>query len=94
MQISAFVAFFLGSTAVLAAPARVIANADGDAAAPTTTALQDMLARAFGLDPAIIAELTRRFPNDPTAEDCAGERLSFGERRQCIDAGFLDDPSF
>ncbi|EOD46986.1 hypothetical protein UCRNP2_6295 [Neofusicoccum parvum UCRNP2] len=28
------------------------------------------------------------------AEDCQANDLSFGQQRQCIDAGFLDDPSF
>ncbi|KAI1391277.1 uncharacterized protein F4822DRAFT_396198 [Hypoxylon trugodes] len=88
MQITSFYCFLL-SAAVLGAPVKT--NNESDAA--STGAASNALTSGFGLDASTIDELTKTFPNEPNAEDCAGN-LSFGQQRQCIDAGLLDDPSF
>ncbi|XDG01881.1 hypothetical protein ABKA04_001496 [Annulohypoxylon sp. FPYF3050] len=93
MQIAVLVSVLL-SAAALAAPIKKIAqnNAGGDDS--TENAAKEALAGSFGLDADTIAELTKTFPNEPNAADCASSNLSFGQQRQCIDAGLLDDPSF
>ncbi|KAL7626038.1 hypothetical protein AAE478_002808 [Parahypoxylon ruwenzoriense] len=80
------------AAAVLGAPTNIVPKSNGDDNAATTR--QDALAKAFGLDADTIAELTKTFPNEPNAADCASDNLSFGQQRQCINAGLLDDPSF
>ncbi|KAI0379832.1 hypothetical protein F5Y04DRAFT_282308 [Hypomontagnella monticulosa] len=91
MQIATFFAIFL-SAAVLGAPITNSGNNNADDG--STGAARQALAGSFGLDADTIAELTKTFPNEPNAADCASNNLSFGQQRQCIDAGLLDDPSF
>ncbi|KAI0879787.1 uncharacterized protein GGS22DRAFT_113711 [Annulohypoxylon maeteangense] len=92
MQITVFISILLSATA-LAAPVKSCKNTTGNDDA-TTNAAQGALTGGFGLDANTIAGLTKTFPNAPSAADCASNNLSFGQQRQCIDAGLLDDPSF
>ncbi|KAI0891606.1 hypothetical protein F4806DRAFT_500969 [Annulohypoxylon nitens] len=92
MQITVLVSVLL-SAAALAAPVKIAQNNAGGNDS-TENAAKEAPAGSFGLDANTIAELTKTFPNEPNAADCASNNLSFGQQRQCIDAGLLDDPSF